>query len=315
MKNRLIKYLFALLLVSTMISCVKDSFDGEEVGDRGTTFLKTPDGEFVVHWLSPFDNVQKVNLFTLFKDAHNASELNSSNTVKMVLAPNLIDDYNDEHGTDLMPLPADFYTVAQDGGVSVSGSEFSLQFGGGRLYSTPAVNLDGAKWDDLAQKYAMAFVITDLGNIVASSSLSDTVIVQIGLKNQWDGIYSVEDGNVQRYTAPGTPTVGDALNGSLAGNPDVSLETVSDNTVEIIGLTWHGGTSGIAGINNLRATVDPATNLVTMSALGNATLKNIAGATNTYDPATQTFTLNFDWNPTGAKREITNLVLKYKAAR
>lgn len=298
-----------------MVSCVKDSFDGEEVGDRGTTFLKTPDGEFVVHWLSPFDDVQKVSLFTLFKDAHNATELNSSNTVKVVLAPNLIEDYNDEHGTDLMPLPADFYTVAQENGVSFSGSEFSLQFGGGTLYSTPAVNLDGSKWTNISQKYALAFVITDLGNIVASSSLNDTVIVQLGLKNQWDGIYSVEDGNVQRYSAPGTPTVGDALNGSLAGNPDVTLSTVSDNTVEISGLTWAGGTSGIGGINNLRATINPETNQVTMFALGNATLANTAGLDNVYDPETQTFTLNFDWNPTGAKREVTNLVLKYKGSR
>ena len=52
-----------------------------------------------------------------------------------------------------------------------------------------------------------------------------------------------------------------------------------------------------------------------MKALGNATLKNIPGAVNSYNPATKTFTLNFDWNQTVNPRVVTGLVLKYKSAR
>ena len=39
------------------------------------------------------------------------------------------------------------------------------------------------------------------------------------------------------------------------------------------------------------------------------------GLENSYNPATKTFTLNFDWNPAGATREITGLVLKFKKGR
>ncbi|RYZ91008.1 MAG: DUF1735 domain-containing protein [Proteobacteria bacterium] len=142
-----------------------------------------------------------------------------------------------------------------------------------------------------------------------------TILLNVTPKNIYDGVYNVTAGNVQRFTAPGVPTVNDGLNGDLAGNPDVSLQTINLNTVQINGLTWHGGSSGIAGIDNLRATIDPATNLVTMTALGNATLRNIPATVSRYDPAAKTLTLNFEWNPTSNRRAVTGLVLKYNHER
>jgi hypothetical protein len=154
---------------------------------------------------------------------------------------------------------------------------------------------------------------------IAKSSLPisnwNHLMINIGAKNAYDGVYSVVDGNVQRYSNPTTPTTGDPLNGSLAGNPDMTLVTAGISSVELNNLRWHGGTSGVAGIDHLQAIVDPNTNKVTMISLGNPSLTNIPGKENSYDPATKTFTLNFYWNPTANKREITNLVLKYKKPR
>jgi hypothetical protein len=134
-------------------------------------------------------------------------------------------------------------------------------------------------------------------------------------KNPYDGMYKVIGGQVQRYTAPGAPEVGGSLNGPLAGNQDVTLTTIDANTVEITGLQWAKGSgSGVAGIDNLRATVDPVTNLVTMRSLGNATLTNWSGKVNRYDPATKTFNLAFDWNQTANRREY-EIVLKYDRPR
>ena len=140
------------------------------------------------------------------------------------------------------------------------------------------------------------------------------LMINIGAKNAYDGIYTVVDGFVQRYVNPTTPTT-DALNGSLAGNPDMTLVTAGISSVELDNLKWHGGTSGVGGIDYLQAIVDPNTNKVTMLSLGNPSLTNIPGKVNSYDPATRTFTLNFYWNPTANKREITNLILKYKKPR
>ncbi|WP_316827441.1 DUF1735 domain-containing protein [Pedobacter miscanthi] len=167
-----------------------------------------------------------------------------------------------------------------------------------------------------ALPYVLAFRIVGVNKpeYVISGNYN-TTLVTLSAKNSWDGIYAMNAGSlVQRYSAPGVPTVGDALNGNISTNPDVTLSTIDATTVEITNLKWAGGTSNIGGIDNLRAVVDPATNLVTMKALGNTTLKNIAGKVNKYDPATKTFTLNFDWNQTAAPREVS-LVIKYKKSR
>lgn len=161
-------------------------------------------------------------------------------------------------------------------------------------------------------KYLLPLTIT---NSSLSISNWNHLMINIGAKNAYDGIYSVVSGAVQRYTNPTTPTSGDALNGSLVGNPDMTLTTAGISSVELSNLRWHGGTSSIAGIDHLQASIDPGTNKVTMSSLGNATLANIPGKENSYDPATKTFTLNFDWNQTANKREILNLVIKYSKAR
>lgn len=165
-----------------------------------------------------------------------------------------------------------------------------------------------------ATPYVLKFriVSVDKSEYVVSGNYN-TSVVTVSAKNNWDGIYAMNAGSsVQRYSAPGVPTV-DALNGSLAANPDLTLSTVDATTVLIGNLRWANG-NGVAGIDNLQAVIDPATNLVTMKALGNATLKNIPGKDNKYDPATKTFTLNFDWNQTSAPR-VVSLVIKYKAAR
>jgi hypothetical protein len=166
---------------------------------------------------------------------------------------------------------------------------------------------------DFTKRYAFPLSITSATGVNVSRNFG-TVLLNVSPKNAWDGIYSMEAGSsVTRYLDPTTPA-NDALSGSIAGNSDISLASVGANTVEITGLKWAGNASGVAGVDNLRITVDPVTNLCTMQSLGTASLANIAGQDNKYDPVTKTFRLNFDWNQTGTKREMT-LVIKYKGSR
>lgn len=168
---------------------------------------------------------------------------------------------------------------------------------------------------DLSKTYGLPLVIQSATAGIVSGNFGK-VVYRVGAKNKYDGVYSVVSGKVQRYTAPGAPTVNDALNGSLAGNPDVSLSTFGANSVSVpdAGFKWSGGTSGVSGIEGLRIAVDPATNKVTMSSTANPTLANWEGHENYYDPATKTFYLAFRWNPTANRREY-EVVLKYKRAR
>ena len=305
------KYSILLLFIPFFISsCIKD--DLVELTDQGSTLLLVAGGTEKEMFFSPFSDVKRISLFDIHRNVPSNAVLNTQGTVKLKAAPEYMDEYNDENGTDYEWLPAGIFNFSNVPGVSASGDEITLTYSPGDFAKEVAVDLDGAKWD-LAHKYAMAYRISDPGDARITTG-NEVFITFIAVKNIYDGIYKINSGSVLRYSDPTTPTEGDALNGSLEGNPNVILATIDANTVEISNLTWAGGASGIAGIDNLRARIDPVTNEVTMFALGNPTLANREGMENSYDPETKTLTLNFDWNQTSTKREVS-LVIQWASER
>lgn len=171
----------------------------------------------------------------------------------------------------------------------------------------------------LTANYGFGLIITSVDNQLGIISNKRFLRVQLNIKNIYDGIYHVESGLVTRYLSPGVPA-NDAISGPLAGNPDVRLVTTGANTLSIPipgapgALFWSGGASQVAGIDGVTLTIDPATNLVTVTSAGNATLTNWPGRVNSYDPVNKIFRLAFRWNPTSNVREY-EIVLKYDGPR
>lgn len=309
--------LFALVAaaISLFASCDKNT--GSLKG-AGQTIVKLPQGadEKVAVALDFKAGYVPVVLLDVRRDAPNSGELNKTITVKIKNDPSILAAYNAAHGTSFQQLPAAAYKV--NAANPFNGTEWTVTFNAGEHAKPIMIDLDVSLLD-LSKQYALGFTITDASGAKISNGL-ESALVEVGAKNKYDGIYSVVSGRVTRYTAPGSPA-NDALSGPVGGNPDVTLVTVGANAVAFtgsggpVGLQWAtGNNSGVAGIDGLRATIDPATNLVTMTSSGNATLKNLPGSTNRYDPATKTFYLSFHWNPTANVREY-EVVLKYKGPR
>jgi Domain of unknown function (DUF1735) len=303
--------LFLFAAVGSLFFAACDKNEGTLNG-AGQTIVKLPQGaeEKVALALDFKPGLTDVVLLDVRRDAPNGGELSKAVTVKIKNDPAIVTAYNTAHGTSYIPLPAAAYQV--DPGNPFNGTEWTVTFNAGEHAKPILIKLDPTQLD-LSKQYALGFTITDAGGAKISTALK-SAIIEVGVKNAYDGIYGVVSGNVQRYTNPTTPEVGN-LNGSLAGNPDVTLTTIGANTVEITGLQWANGSgSGVGGINNLRATIDPATGAVTMMALGNATLANWTGHVNMYDKATKTFRIAFRWNPATTPREY-EIELKYKGPR
>lgn len=310
MKTKFLKIAIPLLAATIFSACIKNK--DEELGNAGTDKVKIVEAPRKSLFYSEFSDVKLIHLFSLRRDDASPASASQALSFKVTVSEDSLDAYNDEHGTTYEPLPDSLYSFVS-AGATKSGDVYTFNLGSNVAGAEFSIALNGAKWD-IAHKYGMYFIITDpAGKTIASGTKE--VFTTVEVKNIYDGVYSVEKGNVQRYNSPGVPTVGDVLNGDLAGKPTggVSLATVSPTTVELSGFTWANG-NGVAGIDHLQATVDPVTNQVTMKALGNATLKNMPGKENSYDPDSKTFTLNFHWNPAANAREMT-LVLKYSKAR
>ena len=302
------KITFFALSGLLLASCIKNEV--VELGDAGKTRVKIAEAPENTIFLEAFTGTQMMSLFSVRRDANSAAELNKPATVTVHVDPAKITAYNTAHNTTYQLLPDSLYTLAA-GITSTGNGNYTFSFAPGEFSKDFMINLNGSKWD-LSKKYAFPATITDPGGYEIGAD-QEEVISLVSLKNQYDGKYSVLSGTVTRYTAPGVPA-NDALSGSVAGNPDVILTTINATTVEISNLQWANSGGGVGGIANLRVTVDPATNLVTVFSLGSPSLGNWAGHENRYDPATKTFYLAFRWNPTSTTREYET-VIKYKGPR
>ncbi|MDQ1140738.1 DUF1735 domain-containing protein [Pedobacter agri] len=309
MKKYIFKSLTFLLAASTLTSCLKDD----------TMILDPAKGHNVIEFANPAQiavngtpspmyqfSYSTATLPTLpITVSYSGPEATAPQDITVRITPGntaKIQEYNTATSSSYTLLPAESYTL--------STNEVVIKAGTSKATFNVALRPLTFSFTGLQ---VLPLTISSVSTGIISGNFG-TILLNVTPKNIYDGVYNVTAGNVQRFTAPGVPTVNDGLNGDVAGNPDVSLQTINLTTVQINGLTWHGG-GGIAGIDNLRATIDPATNLVTMSALGNASLRNIAGTVNRYDPATKTLTLNFEWNPTANRRAFTGLVFKYNHER
>jgi hypothetical protein len=306
------KMVLTISIVALVFGCKKPDIPEQAYG-KGSTIVRTPaDGGFRLVSIDLVTTAQTFAVLDVYKDATSEAALNTASKVVITQDPSAINDYNTAHGTTYIPLPATAFTTVPEN--PKTGNDFVLTFNPGEFYKQLKIIIPNASLLDLTNSYALGFTTTSIDNGKISAT-EKQVVVEVGIKNRWDGVYAVQSGFVQRYTAPGSPTVNDALNGSLSGQPDVTLTTVGPTTVEFTNLKWgSGSTSDVGGIANTRATIDPVTNQVTMSALGNTTLANWEEKENKYDPATKTFYLNFRWNPTANRREYS-IVIKYKAPR
>lgn len=240
--------------------------------------------------------------FNVIVQYDGAGDAPSDITVNLALDNALLTKYNTENGTSYVVPPTAVYSIPS-----------TLTIKKGTRTASAEAKITNNSSFDFNKAYAIPVTIASTSNNAPVSANFGKAVYSFGVRNIYDGVYSVVSGAVTRYTAPGVPA-NDALSGSVAGNPDITLTTVGATTVEIGNLQWAASQGGVGGVANLRITVDPATNLVTMSCLGNGTLTNWAGHQNKYDPATKTFSVAFIWNPTSTTRTY-EMVLKYKHDR
>ncbi len=318
----LIKIVPILGMVIAVSSCKKTA-TVDPIGDAGSTYVKitgggTPAGfELKAIDFVPTPSIVGVDVQRLIP---NSTELTKTMTVVIKLDTAMVTAYNAANGTNYIKLPNAWFTgTANNPKVGGETGTFTMTFKPGEFAKNLEILIPNATLFDPSSAYAVGLTIMSVdadGKISASKSK----VIGIGAKNAYDGVYSYVSGLVTRYTAPGVPQ-GDALSGPLGPvNPDISLITTGAYTVAvpIAGtagtFTWSGGASGVAGIDGVTLTVNPATNLVTVVSAGNATLTNWAGHNNDYNPATKTFRLAFRWNPTANVREY-EVILKYNGPR
>lgn len=183
---------------------------------------------------------------------------------------------------------------------------------------------------DLERSFVLPLRITSATEGILSTHFSAGMFAVV-VKNLYDGVYSVKDGEIFRNQAA-APGYDPALSGDFISTIEIPFVTINGNTTSFAP-TWKDG-SGIAGIDGCRVTVAEGVEYVapagftapagswpaTVTATTNPLVQNTGGRLNYFwwDGATntsKTFVLNFAWGAAPNTRVITNYHLEWDHSR
>lgn len=266
MKNKLINYFLIAFLASTsLVACVKQEVT--PLGDKGEQLLKIQEAPEAKIFSEPYSGLKTFSLFSLIRSSANVAQASKTTSVKVTAgSASDITAYNTEHSTDYELLPDSLYTVT--GGITKSGSVYTMLFTYGDFVQEFKINLNGSKWN-LNKKYAMKFTITDSAGVNLNEGQKE-IMVLIAIANRWDGVYEVTEGT---FTDVGNPAWRH-VNLDIASygiKQTYQLQTISATECAVYDATIFNGFYAVFGTNGSYSgfgsfapifEFDPATNNV-----------------------------------------------------
>jgi len=306
MKKNIIK-IFAMLLAIVWTSCLDDSKYALDpsASNNIVEFLDgsiptNPSGAIYPVYTNTTEIVPE---FTVELPVSFSGPNGNSEDIQLTLAvdPAALAAYNKQMEDDLggstySLMPDDYYSFTST----------SLTIPKGQTKASVSVTVFPDKFD-LTKNFVVPIRIVSASSGILSAHFS-VALVAVVVKNAYDGIYDVLDGQVIRLVNGVQDT---NLGGQYVEGLTMDLATINGNTVAVVPL-WRDG-SGIGGIPGTQFSINQTTNAVTVTATGNASLANKPASINEYDPATKTFTVSFDWSR--PNRGVYNLKLRYKKPR
>lgn len=220
-----------------------------------------------------------------------AADAQSDITVNLGLDANALNKYNTENGTGYVAPPAAVYTIP---------TSLTIKKGSRSAQGQAKITVNGSY--DFSESYAIPIAITSTSNSAPVSSNFGKAIYSFGVRNVYDGLYTVK-GYVSHPNASFTGPWSDDYCG------DFALITTGQSSVDLDpGQPFsNNGSLAVFGVYP-RFTVNTSTNKVTITdAAGSlASVESFPTYDSRYDPSTKTFYVKYGWN--GSRVAIDTLV-------
>lgn len=201
--------------------------------------------------------------------------------VKVALDDAAITKYNTENETEYTPLPAALYSL----------TSLDVVIPKGKRTASITINVKPNMFD-FAESYALGFKISSASTGVISGNFG-TVIIAIGAKNVYDGVY-------QLTTSAAT---------SLQPNKNVEVELITQSATTV---SLSPGLLGTYS-NAVSYTIDPVTLGVTVTAALGAGAATPPDPRSKWDPVKKTLTVF--WAQAAPSTRIFEEVFTYKGSR
>jgi hypothetical protein len=300
MRKVILQLLFISSLSLVIISCEKEEEQFPPFGPEEKTLISFPEGgNMVLLALDITPGIETIDVVEIQREAVSSASLQKPQIVKVqknttalvalgdgevVEMPETVYEHNPEN-----PFDGQFWTV-------------TFQPGESRKFLKLDINTSA-----LAQltRVGMGFQLAEAPGAQISTSLNQTA-VEIGAKNQWDGVYRVK----YRLFHPTNPGI--TGNGQFEWDFPSSGPNSIDWDFATIHINFATGGLGFFGLSasqptlQTRMIVNPDNSVTVTNASPWAVLGGFPplvvppGANNHYDPATKTFYAAYTWTPAGS---------------
>ncbi|MES2883028.1 MAG: DUF1735 domain-containing protein [Bacteroidota bacterium] len=297
---RLNNIIFKVLLItgtaSIVFGCKKPAIPEQANGKGATIIRMLPGSGFKLAAIDLVTTSQTFALLDLYRDVPDQGLLNATTKVVITEDASIVTAYNTSHNTNYIALPSTAFTI--DPSNPKTGTDYTLTFNAGEFYKQLKIAVPNATVLDPNKKYALGFRIASVDNGKISASEKE-VVVEVGVKNKWDGVYAVSGSFVD--LAVSTITGYYPLTWELRTSGSNTLAIYDKSQGTQTHLILSAGSLNQYGTFGLNITIDPATNKVTgivnsygqPSANGRSAVLDPTGI-NAYDPATKTFRIKYN---------------------
>ncbi len=315
----LTKSLAIVAMFSLIFGACKKTKEIVPLGDAGTTLVKILGGSSPASvYKNAIDFVavpKQLLVMELRRDIPNETELNKTMVVTVKDDTAAVRAANPSY----VQMPTAWYTLQMDGvKTGGQGGTFTFTFKPGEFSKEVYITVPNATLLNPSSLYGLGFTVmtADAGGVISTQK---SVVIEIGAKNDWDGIYENTFTNYH-------PT----LNAGYTGDKtDIHFVTTGANTVDMY---WPdagafanpailSGSLSYFGAQIPRFTINTATNIVTVSNSGGTLVYAMSLAqVNRYEPSSKTFFVRWGYSYAvpgvfdASCREWTQ-VIKYKGPR
>jgi hypothetical protein len=311
--------IFLIYFMVIAVGCKKVA-SPEPLGDNGQTIVKFYEGfpdtaaqKSSAYKLINLDLVSTPQIFEMVelrRDVANNAALNKPLTVTIENDPGAVSSF--DASQPIVSLPAG--TFAAEAPAVMVGNNYSITFEPGEFAKIIKVKILNATALDLSKRFGLGFRIVSIEGEGKIAQLEKSFVVELGVKNQWDGVYSI----VGDFVHPTQCYVGPFFTNTTGGPREIELITISPNALKrnLSGrenlTVWDHCNEGyiyftavvpryqVNSDNSITILDGPEASVVWDYYPGMA-----------YDPATKTFNLHYGYN--GSR--IINETLKYVRPR
>jgi len=301
MRKVLQSFFFISLLSFLALSCEKESEPFPPVKSQEKPSISLPDGNnLITAALDLTNTVITVEILEIRRDATSPADLNRVQTVKIAKSNSVLSDLS---GAEVTELSRDLYQTHPDN--PFDGQYWTITFQAGEFVQHLKINFKPFDLVSLG-RVGLGFQLASADNGAVLSAEQNQVAVEIGAKNQWDGVYRVKyklfHPTNPDITGNGTIPEWDFLSsGPTSIDWDVATVMINFPTNS---LTYFGDAAGPSLLVRMTVNTDNTVSITNVgsraAALAFPPLVVPPGVTNRYDPATKTFYVAYTWTPAGS---------------